>query len=168
MATTQTNEAVKGSKIIYKYRVLGTATAAQHVAYTTENTRTKSKDADATATKDGTIRTPGVSEVEIECTSMLKKGDTFISALEDAMDEGKLLEIWEINLEEPGTGSDKYKSRYFQGYLTELEVSSDAEDYAEISLSFGVNGSGVKGDATVTASEIAQADYVFKDTTASA
>lgn len=166
MATT--NTAVQGSRIIYKYRVFGDNTAAQYVAYTTENTRTKSRDADATATKDGTIRNPGAIEIEIECTSMLKKGDGTVEKLEDAMDEGKLIEIWEINLEEPGTGENKYKARYFQGYLTECELSSDAEDYAEVSLSFGVNGKGAKGDATVTDAEIEQADYVFKDTTASA
>lgn len=160
--------AVKGSKIMYKYRVWASsgAGAAEHIAFTTENTRTKSKDADSTATKDGTVRTPGQGEVEIECTSMLKKGDTFIGTLEDAMDNDSLLEIWEINLEEAGTGANKYKSRYFQGYLTEIEISSAAEDFAEVSLTFGINGNGVKGDATVTSSEIAQADYVFADTTA--
>ena len=41
---------------------------------------------------------------------------------------------------------------YFQGYLTELEKSSDADENVELSLKFGVNGAGVRGDVTVTES----------------
>ena len=48
-------EAVSGKKIVYLYRILSTATskAAAALAFTTENSRTKSKDADTTETKDG-------------------------------------------------------------------------------------------------------------------
>jgi len=50
--------------------------------------------------KDGTIRTPGAAETEITATAVLAKGDKLITELEDAMDSDKLLEIWEVNLEE--------------------------------------------------------------------
>ena len=61
------NEAVQGKKIVYLYRVRNEQAKndATALAFTTENGRTKSKDADTTATKDGTIRTPGTAEVEI-------------------------------------------------------------------------------------------------------
>ena len=73
-------EAVPGKKIVYLYRILSTEKDhdATALAFTTENERTKSKDADTTATKDGTVRTPGTAEVEITASSLLKKGDTFI------------------------------------------------------------------------------------------
>lgn len=160
-------EAVPGKKIVYLYRIQEEAatTTGTTIAFVTENNRTKSKDADSTATKDGSIRTPSEGEVEITCTSIMMKGDTMISKLEDALDNDKLIEIWEANLEDPGTESNKYKGRYFQGYLTELEISSNAEDNAEVSMTFGVNGSGKTGDVTVTADQIAQAEYVFTDTT---
>ena len=60
-------EAIQGKKIVYLYRVKEDAATAnaEGIAFTTENGRTKSKDADSTATKDGSIRTPGVAEVEI-------------------------------------------------------------------------------------------------------
>lgn len=160
--------AIKGKKIIYLYRVLSSAasSAAAALAFTTENSRTKSKDSDSTETKDGTIRTPGATEVEITATSYLETGDTLISSLESAMDSDSLIEIWEVNLEEEGTGDNKFKATYYQGYLTEFEKTSNAEDFVECSLTFSVNGSGVSGEATVTAAQQAAANYTFTDTTA--
>lgn len=160
-------EAVSGKKIVYLYRILSTAatTAGATLAFTTENSRTKSKDADSTETKDGAIRTPGAAEVEISATSILAKGDELIDKLEDAMDKDELIEIWEANLEEPAEGgANKFKGRYYQGYLTEFEKTSNAEDFVECSLTFGINGVGVKGDVTVSAEQQEIAAYVFADT----
>ncbi len=158
-------EAVQGKRIVYLFRIAEEAstTAGKVIAFTTENGRTKSKDADSTATKDGNIRTPGVSETEITVTAILSKGDTMIGKLEEAMDTDKLIEIWEANLDEAGTGSNKFKGMYFQGYITEFEKTSNAEDHVECSLTFGINGSGAKGDVTVTDAEQAVASYAFKD-----
>lgn len=159
-------EAVSGKKIVYLYRVLGGTSAAAALAFTTENSRTKSRDADSTETKDGAIRTPGATEVEITATSILQVGDTLIDELEAAMDAGTLVEIWEANLEEAADTEGKFKGAYYQGYLTEFEKTSNAEDFVECSLTFGVNGTGVKGDVTVTAAQQEIAAYVFADTTA--
>lgn len=206
--------AISGKRIIYLYRVYENAASndGTAIAFVTENGRTKSKDADSTATKDGSIRTPGVTDQEITCTSILAQGDSFIDSLEDAMDADKLLEIWEVNLDEPTdyvyeltedtaivsgktyytrTGSspdytytpvsnpvasslssyyemtaEKFKGMYFQGYLTELEKSSNAEDMVEMSLTFGINGNGKRGNVTVTEDQQEVADYVFADTPA--
>lgn len=159
-------EAVSGKKVVYLYRILNSAAtkAGATLAFTTENSRTKSKDADSTETKDGAIRTPGAAEVEITATSILAKGDTLIEELEDAMDSDELIEIWEANLEEPGDGDNKFKGRYYQGYLTEFEKTSNAEDFVECSLTFGINGVGVKGEVTVSAEQQEIAAYVFTDT----
>lgn len=161
-------EAVQGKKIVYLYRVEKNAATKDgtQIAFTTENERTKSKDADSTATKDGSIRTPGTAEVEITATSILAKGDEVIDELEEAMDNDDLIEIWEANLDEPAdAGENKFKGTYFQGYLTEIDKTSSAEDFVEISLTFGVNGNGAKGDVTVSAEQQELAAYVFKDTT---
>lgn len=161
-------EAVSGKKVIYLYRIHEEAATENAVmlAFTTENTRTKSKDADSTITKDGSIRTPGAAEVEIEATSILAKGDTMINKLEDAMDNDQLIEIWEANLEEPAAeGENKFKGMYFQGYLTEFEKVSSAEEFVECTLTFGINGSGVRGDVTVSAEQQEMANYVFVDST---
>lgn len=161
-------EAVSGKKIVYLYRVLSDEATADGavLAFTTENSRTKSRDADSTETKDGAIRTPGATEVEISATSILTKGDTMINRLEEALDAGEIIEIWEANLAEPvAESTDQFKGSYYQGYLTEIEYSSSAEDFVEVSLTFGVNGSGASGSVTVSTAQQELASYVFKDTT---
>ena len=160
-------EAVQGKKIVYLYRIMSKAatTDGTVLAFTTENSRTKSKDSDTTVTKDGSIRTPGAAEVEITATSVLTKGDKLIDELEDAMDKDELIEIWEANLaDKAADGDNKFKGMYFQGYLTELEKTSNAEDMVEVSLTFGINGSGERGDVTVSLEQQETASYVFKDT----
>lgn len=160
-------EAVHGKKLVYLFRIKSEAATADGalLAFTTENGRTKSKDSDTTATKDGAIRTPGEIEQEITATCLLAKGDEMIDKLEDALDNDEVIEVWEANLEEPAAdGENKFAGRYFQGYLTEYEKTSSAEDYVECNLTFGINGKGVKGDVTVTTEQQDVANYVFADT----
>lgn len=158
-------EAVKGSKLVYLFRILEEAATANGtvIAFTTENTLTMSKDADATVTKDGTIRTPGGMEVELSATAILAKGDEMYDKLKAAMRDDKLIEIWEANLDE-SVGENKFKGTYFQGYLTEFEKASSAEDFVECSTTFAINGTGVDGDVTVSVEQQEVANYVFKDT----
>ncbi len=160
-------EAVQGKQIIYLFRILKDAATADGtvLSFATENTYTKSKDSDSTVTKDGAIRTPGAAEVEISSTSILAKGDTMIDKLEAALDNDEIIEIWEANLAEPVEGGqNKFKGKYFQGYLTEFEKSSSAEDAVECSHTFAINGSGVSGEVTVSAAQQEMANYVFADT----
>lgn len=160
-------EAVQGKKIVYLFRVKKDSSTEDGVilAFTTENTRSKSKDADSRATKDGTIRIPGNAEVEISATCLLAVGDKMLDKLEDAMDNDDLIEIWEANLAEPIDGEDdKFKGAYFQGYLTSFERNSPADDFVECPLTFGINGSGEKGEVTVTLDQQEVANYSFTDT----
>lgn len=160
-------EAVSGKKLVYLYRIKSKAAEKDGVAlaFTTENERTKSKDSDSVVTKDGSIRVPGAVEQEITATSLLAKGSTFVDELEDAMDNDEIIEIWEANLDEPVADSEtQFKGMYFQGYLTEVAVASNAEDHVEVSLTFAINGSGARGNVTVSAEQQAVAEYVFTDT----
>lgn len=160
-------EAVKGSKLIYLYRILEEAstTDAMAIMFSTEDSISMSKDADSTATKDGPIRTPGEIEIEKTGTSILTKGDTMYAKLVEAMKKDKIIEIWEANLDEPAeTGNNKFKGTYYQGYLTEFEKNSSAEDFIECSTTFGINGTGADGDVTVSSEQQEIANYVFADT----
>lgn len=158
--------ATQGKKIIYLYRILSEQASQDGavLAFATENTRSISNDAESTATKDGTVRTPGTPEVEITSTSLLKKGDEMIGKLEAACEAGTLVECWEANLDEPGATTGKYKGKYFQGYITDFEKTSNADGNVEISITYGVNGVGVSGDVTVTAAQQEAASYVYTDT----
>ena len=161
--------AIKGKRIIYLYRILKDAATsdATAIAFTTENSRSKSRDSDTVATKDGTIRVPGELETEISTTAIFaSENDEMISKIEKAIDDGEKMEIWEVNLDKPGTDSNssKFASKYFQGYVTNFELSSNSEDHAEASLDFGIEGKGADGYATVTDEQQEIAAYVFKDT----
>lgn len=160
-------EPVQGKKVIYLFRPLKDATTKDGtvLAFTTENGITYSKDSDSTETKDGTIRTAGALEVEITASALLAKGDTTYDRLKKAMIDNELIEIWEANLDNPADGgNNKFKGTYFQGYLTEFEKTSNAEDYVEVSTTFAINGNGADGDVTVTTAQQEVAAYVFTDT----
>lgn len=161
-------EVVAGRKIVYLVRVQSAATssAASILAYTTQNGRTISADAQTTVTKDGTMRTAGTPQVEITFTALLQKGDSMIDTLTAAMKNGSLMECWEANLESPvANETNKFKGIYWQGYLTSLGLTSNAEGNTEVSMTFAANGAGETGDVTVTAAQQEQASYVFTDTT---
>ena len=161
--------AIQGKRIIYLYRILKDAATddATALAFTTENERTKSRDADTTETKDGPIRTPGALETEITTTAIFSsESDEMITKLEKAVDDSEKVEIWEVNLDKPGTSDNvgKFAAKYFQGYVTEFGSTSSAEDHAEASLTFGIEGTGEDGYATVSDEQQEIASYVFADT----
>lgn len=159
-------ESVHGSKIIYMYRPLSETkkTAALRLAFVKENGKTVSTDADTTQTKDGTLRSPSQAEIEITSTSVLASDDTMIGLLEKAQLNNEKVEVWEINLAKSGTSEGKYKGTYYQGYVTEIEKSTPSDDWAEMSLTFGIEGKGAEGDVTVPANLLDEAMYTFKDT----
>lgn len=159
-------EAVKGKNQILLFRLLseqGTASATK-LAFQTEHENTKTKDSEAVQTKDGAIRTTSGTEVEMSATSILSVDDELVTKLEDALDNDQLIEIWEVDITKKTTGG-KYPATYFQAYVTSFGKTPNAEDSVELSLEFGVNGSGVKGEATLTAEQEAVVQYEFTDTT---
>ena len=100
----------------------------------------------------------------------MAKGDTLYDSVKKAVKEGSIVEVWEVNLDEKGTdtNADKYKATYYQGYITEVELSSPSDDFAELSITYGANGSGADGYATLSKEQQEIAEYAFKDTSASA
>lgn len=160
---------IKGKRIIYLYRLLSEASqnTASAIAFTSENSRSKSRDADTVTTKDGTIRVPGEVEIEISTTAIFaSENDEMIEKLEKAIDSGEKVEIWEVNLDKPGKtdNAGKFAAKYYHAYVTSFELSSNSEDHAEASLDFAVDGKGAEGYATVTDEQQEIAALVFKDT----
>lgn len=160
-------DGVKGQKIIYLYRKYsdrGTKTGL-NVAYVSDNSKSMSSNADTLATKDGTFSPGQTPEITISTTAYMKKGDEMLDTLKSALLNNDLLEIWEANLELPGTATGTYKGTYFQGYISSFNVNSTAEEWVEVDMDFTINGKGADGDVTVPSSIIEQADYVFADAT---
>ena len=161
-------EKVKGTQIIYLYRLLSEKSKedATHIAFSEENELSMKRDADTTQTKDGPIRTPGAPELEITAKSILAKGDTMIKKLKNALLSGEIVEVWRVNLDEEGTDTNagKYEATYYQANVTELTETSNAEDACEVEITFGVQGNGADGYATESDAQKEAASYVFKDT----
>lgn len=162
-------EKVKGTEIIYLYRLLSekSSEAATHIAFSEENELSMKRDADTTQTKDGPIRTPGTPELEITAKSILSKGDTMIKKLKKALLDGSIVEVWRVNLAEKGTeeNANKYEATYYQANVTEFTETSNAEDACEVEITFGISGTGADGYATVSNAQKEAASYVYKDTT---
>jgi TP901-1 family phage major tail protein len=161
---------VKGKRIIYLYRLLSEQkTAALGLAYTTENSTSMSRDSDTVSTKDGSLNVPKDMSTSIKATALFSsEGSAAIGKLKTAIKNAELVEVWEVNLDAPGTDTNagKYESTYYQAYVSSYELTSNSEDHAEAAIEFNVNGEGVDGYATVSDTQKAIADLVFKDTTA--
>ncbi|EGP5640375.1 phage major tail protein, TP901-1 family [Enterococcus faecium] len=161
-------EALKGIDVILLYRLLKKETqeAAWKMAFQTEHENGLSRDSDSTVTKDGNVQTLSPVEYDFSATSIVAKGDTHVDEMKQALLNGDIIEIWEINKAEQGTddNANKYKATCYQGYVSEFTPSATAEDSVELSLSFAINGIGQDGYATLTESQAEVVQYTFKDT----
>ncbi|EGO9936992.1 phage major tail protein, TP901-1 family [Enterococcus faecium] len=161
-------EALKGIDFILLYRLLKKETqeAAWKMAFQTEHENGLSRDSDSTVTKDGNVQSLSPVEYDFSATSIVAKGDSHVDEMKQALLNGDIIEIWEINKAEQGTDDDanKYKATYYQAYVSEFTPSAAAEDNVELSLSFAVNGVGQDGYATLTEDQADVVQYAFKDT----
>ncbi|HER5545760.1 TPA: phage major tail protein, TP901-1 family [Streptococcus pyogenes] len=187
---TKQLEAKQGIHSILLFRLLKEASsgAATKLAFQTEHEVGKSRDVDGQKTKDGIIQSVGALEYDFKATSILAKGDELAAKLEKAMEDGELVEIWDIDSEEAiknnnaaengiakvwgiesGTSgeNDKYLATYYQGYISSFSAKKNAEENIEIEMEFAINGVGKKGLATLTKQQKAAVQYAFKDTTKS-
>jgi len=159
--------AVTGKNLIYLYRLESEKATEDgtRIAFTTEDELSISADADATATKDGSVRGASVAELEKTCTSLMDADDEMLPKLKTAILNGSLIELWEVNLDKPVSNqTNKYEGTYYQAYLSEFTTSSPADGNVEVSMTFGINGKGADGSVTVTASQHDDEQYTFVDT----
>ncbi|MEY2029216.1 phage major tail protein, TP901-1 family [Streptococcus pyogenes] len=182
---TKQLEAKQGIHSILLFRLLKDADkeGATKLAFQTEHEVGKSRDVDGQKTKDGIIQSVGALEYDFKATSILAKGDVLAAKLEKAMEDGDLVEIWDIDSEEAikngssklasvwginnGTngGNNKYLATYYQGYISSFSAKKNAEENIEIEMEFAINGVGKKGFATLTSDQKEAVQYAFKDTT---
>lgn len=159
--------AVTGKNLIYLYRLESEKATADgtRIALTTEDELSISADADATPTKDGSVRGASTAELEKTMTSLMDASDPMIGKLKSAILNGSLIELWEVNLDKPvANQTNKYAGTYYQGYLSEFTTSSPADGNVEVSMTVGINGKGADGNVTVDASQQDDEQYTFADT----
>ena len=138
---------INGKRIVYLYRILKDAATddATAIAFTTENERTKSRDADTTETKDGPIRTPGALETEITATALFaSENDEMIDKLEKAVDNIELqlqnslekevtsLQIGELAMEALKKIDDVAYVRFASVYRQFKDLHSFMEELSQI------------------------------------
>lgn len=159
--------AKQGKDIILLYRLLSKATkeAAWKLAFQTEHSNEKTRDYNTTATKDGPVGALAEVEYSLSATSIAANGDPHLGEMDDAMDNGDIIEVWEIDKAEKGSDG-KYKAKYLRAYLTSFSYEPNSEDALELSMEFGVFGKPQKGQATLTEEQANVVQYVFKDTVA--
>lgn len=160
--------AKQGKNIILLYRLLNKAKdeAAWKLAFQTDHSSEKTRDFNTTPTKDGPVGALAEAEYSLSATSIAADGDSHIDEMDDAFDNADIVEVWEIDKAEKGTGdnADKYKAKYLRAYLTSFSYEPNSEDALELSLEFGVFGKPQKGFATLTDEQADVVQYVFKDT----
>lgn len=160
--------AAKGIDIIWAMRIIEEEQSehATVLAFQTEGELTESRDADSKITKSMTLRIPGTLETEGSMTAIWMRGDVAEKKFKQALRRGKKVGFWMIDSMDPDpSNSDKFMSEYFEGYLTERGMTFAAEDFVEMTYSFGLEGEGQEGYATLTKEQQAVVQYVFKDTT---
>lgn len=163
-------EAIHGKNIVFMIRRYAdrATKAASSIIFQTDYGRELKADSDATATKDGNVNTSKPASTEVTAALILSTLDDTINTLEEASQKGDLLEIWEVNLQQPVTGAgstSRYKGKYMQGTVTSLKIAAKAEDLATADVTFSINGEPQSGEITLSAANKQDIDYVFADTT---
>ena len=158
----------QGSKLVYLLRVKEDQASEDGwvLAFTTQNSRSISSGVGTTQTKDGPVATPGTVEETLSTTSYFTPDDEKADKLEEAIKQGKTMEIWEADLSRPAENADgKYKGEYWEGRISSWGVSSPADGLIELTTEYVLEGGGKKGNVTVSDEMKAEA-YEFIDTLA--
>lgn len=151
----------QGKNRFILYNILGESTDAVKIAYQTNHEVSSSMDVEKEPTKDGVIVSTGQIEQSITVTSFISTETDDIIKLKEAHEDGKTIEIWDIDSNKDETG--EYPATYYQAYLTEISESADAEGAIEVSLTFEVQGVGKRGMTAVSEEQEEVIQYVFKE-----
>ena len=160
----------KGKNIVLLIRDLSQPTTeADYILYQTDFSKTISKEIDETVTKTGTIKATSDSSTEISVTALAQEDDAVLDTLEDGMHTDNRYGFWEINkavVSEGVEDAGKYKALYYEGEITNFDMTAGAEGPIEVTMDLTIDGVGQRGFATLTEEQEEFVQYVFKDTVA--
>lgn len=160
------NRAVEGKQIVWLYRLESDRLAGESatgMALETNAELTKSRDAETLVTKRRTYRMPAGFDYTGSATTYYGTNDPMVDKMDDAIDNGELVEFWLIETA-VANEDGKFKSEYYTGYITSLSKTSGAEGAVEVSLEYALEAPGAKGYATLTEEQQEVARTVFVDT----
>nr|DAF41640.1 MAG TPA: major tail protein [Caudoviricetes sp.] len=163
--TTQmkkSKDAIMGIDNIGFFRLLSEdhTKAAQLIPHQTSFDFDMSRDADSTATKDGSIAVP--AGLETELTNEFIDSISYVSdAIATAILNGEQVEIWMINRRRKNTAG-KYFGWYIRGYVTEDSGSNDADDASTREITFNATGAPKRGWVTLTKEMEEEIDFGFR------
>ncbi|WP_312039289.1 phage major tail protein, TP901-1 family [Macrococcoides bohemicum] len=157
------------SKVLF-FRKIGDTTAATLVLQQ-EHSKSYKREREAVVTKAGNVYRKGPLEDEVSITALQSTADDAYKMLVDSILEGEGLELWEVDLSKKKSDSTtQFQAEYRQGWLTEWEETSPAEDDPTIEGTFVTFGKKQDGFATVPAeflSDKGVLGYLFHDMIAS-
>lgn len=158
-------KAIEGKKRILMFRKLSEAEtkAADKLAFQTEHEWSKERDTDEVQTKSGpVISSGGVSRTL--SISALSTHDKVNEYLEKSVDDGEMLEVWDIDLSSP-EGENKYPALYARGYLNSWTTPASVDDMVSFDTEMNIEGVPVKGKVTLTEEQQEDISYAFRDVT---
>lgn len=133
---------------------------AQLIPHQTSFDFDMSRDADSTATKDGSIAVP--AGLETELTNEFIDAISYTSdAIATAILNGEQVEIWMVNRRRKNT-QGKYFGWYIRGYVTEDSGSNDADDASTREITFNATGAPKRGWVTLTKEMEEEIDFGFR------
>ena len=158
--------ATKGKEIVLLWRRLSQKSkeTAKLMIYETEHEVKLSADSEVVKTKHANISTSSTTDEEVTFTSYTDSKDSIYDYLEEAMQKGETLELWEVDLSD-NSKKPKYPAKYRQGKLSEITAKAAEEGLLEISGTFKTDYTRQKGEATFTADQLEAIAYKFADTT---
>lgn len=158
----KSKDAIMGIDNIGFFRLLSEdhTMAAQLIPHQTSFDFDMSRDADSTATKDGSIAVP--AGLETELTNEFIDAISYTSdAIATAILNGEQVEIWMVNRRRKNT-QGKYFGWYIRGYVTEDSGSNDADDASTREITFNATGAPKRGWVTLTKEMEEEIDFGFR------
>jgi TP901-1 family phage major tail protein len=151
-------------KVLYIRDLKQDATASGlRLALQTTHTLAAEVSSTATVTKDGTENSIGTPAYTLDM-SYLGSDDEMNELIEDLMNNGRIMEFWEVNFNKPEhdtPDNTSFAVRYGRGYITSWSGEDGAEDNETISVTVAVNGVPQKGYCEVPAEDLEALQYAF-------
>lgn len=158
----KSKDAIMGIDNIGFFRLLAEdhKMAAQLIPHQTSFDFDMTRDADSTATKDGSIAVP--AGLKTELTNKFIDAISYVSdAIATAILNGEQVEIWMVNRRRKNTAG-KYFGWYIRGYVTEDSGSNDADDSSTREITFNATGAPKRGWMTLTKEMEEEIDFGFR------